>query len=157
MQRCLVLSKWMTNTSWCGEPKEFPTIIYLLAVFFSSLTHCMNKTITLQYKLHDPCKQMEGHDTAINGCVVDQVAAASHCESSHGRASLQMRPAILWWKQSQNSEWCKLKGVKHNRVKRANPAFCSRCLYCAVCARHGVIFLTLPMKRSLIFTGQLTC
>lgn len=55
----------------------------------------MNKTITLQYKLHDPCKQMEGHDTAINGCVVDQVAAASHCESSHGRASLQMRPAIL--------------------------------------------------------------
>lgn len=63
--------------------------------YSSSLAHCMNKTITLQYKLHDPCKQMEGHDTAINGCMVDHVAAASHCESSHGRASLQMRPAIL--------------------------------------------------------------
>lgn len=120
-------------------------------IFFSYRAHCMNERTSPRCKLREPCKQMEGHDTAINGCAVDQVAAASLCGSSHGRASLQRRPAFLWWKQSQSSEWRKLKGVKHNRVKRANPAFCSRCLYCEVCAKHGVIFLTLPMKRGFDF------
>lgn len=44
-----------------------------------------------------------------------------------------------------------LKDRKHNRVKRAHPAFCPHCLYCEVRARHGVISLTLPMKRGLGF------
>lgn len=50
-----------------------------------------------------------------------------------------------------------LKEWKHSRVNRANPVLCSSCLYCEVCTTHGVIFLTLPMKRDLIFTRQLTC
>lgn len=41
----------------------------------------------------------------------------------------------LWWKQSRSSESCKPKEWKHNRVKRANPAFCSCCLHCEVCTR----------------------
>lgn len=74
---------------------------------------------TPAYKLHDPCVQMVGHDTVISGCTADRVAAVSNRESSHGRVSLQRRPAFLWWKQSQSSEYCKLKGVKTQQGQKS--------------------------------------
>ena len=60
-----------------------------------------------------------GHDTVINGRAADRVAATSRSESSHGRASLQRRPALLWWKQSRSSQCCKLKGVKTQQGQKS--------------------------------------
>lgn len=100
---------------------------------------------------------MVGYDIVTSGRGVDHVAAASHHESSHGRVSLQKRPVLFDESSHRARSVANLKEWKHNRVKRANPAFCFRCLYCEVYTRHGVIFRTLPMKRGLILTGQLTC
>jgi len=68
---------------------------------------------------HDPCVQLTGHDIIIDRPWVDRVAAMSRHESSHGRASLQRRPVFLWWKQSRNSESCKVKGVKTQQGQKS--------------------------------------
>lgn len=90
-----------------------------VCLLFNFLSCWSNKTNSSTYKLHDPCVQMVGHDIVINGCAADHVAALSHSESSHGRASLQRRPVFLWWKQSQSSECCKFKGVKTQQGQKS--------------------------------------
>lgn len=96
---------WNTSPNW-------KTLLYFLVIF-------LRKTNKPTHKLHDHCVQMVGHDTVINGHAADRVAAMSRSESSHGRASLQRRPALLWWKQSRSSECCELKGVKTQQGQKS--------------------------------------
>ena len=110
--------------------------------------YCTNTPNTPTDTLHDTCVQMVGRDIVIDGCTADRVAAVnlptegrvskggqcSFDENSHGARSV-----------------AKLKEWKHNRVKRANPAFCSRCLYCEVLREARCDFLNTTNEKRLDF------
>lgn len=120
--------------------------------------HCIQNVLTCQH-FSPLCKLVALH-ILLHWAEVKQITLRLRLNvalPTEGRVS-ERGQRFFDKNRHQTRSAAPLKVWKHNRVKRANPALCLSCFYYwEVCTRHGVIFLTLPMKRGLIFTDQLTC